>query len=103
MTVEYQLRDYVVKPGEMEEWVEEWRNKVLPLRKKFGFKIAGAWRIEEDRFIWILGYEGKEGFEKADELYYASPERKELSPDPARHLRKTDHHMMMDVMKPSDV
>jgi NIPSNAP len=102
MTLEYQLRDYLVKPGEMNEWVEEWREKVLPIRKKFGFKVAGAWQIGEERFVWILGYEGKEGFKRADERYYSSPDRKELTPDPARHLTATDHHMMTDVLEPSN-
>ena len=101
MTLEYQLRIYQVKPGEMNEWVDEWRSKVLPLREKFGFKVVGAWRVGEERFVWILAYEGKVGFEKADEDYYSSPERKKLNPNPARHLGTTDHHMMANVLGPS--
>ena len=92
MAIEYMLRDYRVRPGKMDDWLEEWSNKVYPLRLKFGFKVAGAWKIGEDRFVWILGYEGgKREFEKANEKYYNSKERKAIRPDPARHLLEIKH------------
>jgi hypothetical protein len=54
-----QLRIYTVKPGAMEDWVDEWRQQVAPLRRRFGFTILGPWIIEaEDRFVWILGSTG---------------------------------------------
>jgi NIPSNAP len=99
MPTEWMLRDYQVKAGEMEEWLEEWRAKVCPLRLKFGFKVVGAWKIGDDRFLWVLAHEGKAGsFQKANEDYYSSRERKAMKPDPARHLLKTDHLMMTSVM-----
>lgn len=89
--MEYQLRIYTVRPGEMEEWLEEWRRHVLPLRRKFGFAVTGPWVIEaEDRFVWILGYEGEQGWAAADAAYYESEERKSLRPDPARHLSRVE-------------
>ena len=101
MPSEFQLRDYHIKPGEMQAWIKEWRSRVLPLRLKFGFKLVGAWRLGEDRFIWILKYEGRTGdFQKADEKYYASRERIGLKPDPARHLSETYHHMVKKVSLP---
>ncbi|MDG6898596.1 MAG: NIPSNAP family protein [Nitrososphaerota archaeon] len=100
MAFEYMLRDYRVKPGEMEEWLREWATKVYPLRLKFGFKVVGAWKVEEDRFVWILGYDGKKGdFERANEKYYNSKERKAMKPDPARHLSEIKHWMMSDAMQ----
>jgi hypothetical protein len=81
-----------VKTGAMETWVSEWRDVVLPLRRKFGFEVVGAWTVaEEDRFVWIIGHED---FEAADDIYYASPERTQLDPEPARHLAETDTKMM---------
>jgi hypothetical protein len=95
--MEFQLRDYRVKPGEMNEWVEEWRTKIYLLRLKLGFKVIGAWtRIEEDRFLWILGFEGD--FAEAEKLYFASPERKAISPDPVRHLVSTSATMIRGVL-----
>jgi hypothetical protein len=93
--VRYQLRMYRVRPGEMDEWVTEWKEMILPLRRKHGFDVVGAWKIpEDDRFVWIIGHED---FEAADEKYYASPERADLDPDPTRHLANTHSHMMDEV------
>lgn len=102
MHYEYQLRDYRVKRGEMDGWIEEWKSKIIPLRLRFGFRVVGAWQVGDNRFVWIIGHDGRGGgFQTADDEYYASQERRNLKPDPARHLAKTDHWMMKDVMGPS--
>ena len=96
---EYMLRDYKVKAGEMEDWLKEWSEKIYPLRLKMGFKVLGAWKVGDDRFVWILSHDGKKGeFEKANERYYSSKERKAIRPDPARHLAEVRHWMMEDVL-----
>lgn len=93
-----QLRMYRAKEGELETFVEEWRSHVVPLREAFGFRIEGAWVVPaERRFVWIVSYEGPEGFEARDRAYYASEERKALAPDPARHLEETRHWLMEAV------
>jgi hypothetical protein len=95
--MEYQLRDYRVKPGEIDEFIKEWKEKLYPLRVKKNFKLIGAWIVNgENRFVWILGYEGS--FEKAEKDYYDSPERKAISPDPARHLENPQHFQMSSVL-----
>jgi hypothetical protein len=93
VSVQYQLRIYEVKHGEMDEWLTDWREKVVPLRRSFGFEIVGAWVIEEEnRFVWIVGHEGD--FGARDDAYYASPERKAIDPAPARHLDDVETKMM---------
>ena len=93
--MKFQLREYTVKPGEMDEWIAEWRSKVAPLREKMGFEILGAWTVDgTDRFVWIIGYDGPKSWDEANDDYYASPERKALDPDPARHLTKTETRLM---------
>lgn len=90
-----QLRIYTIKPGEMGEWVAEWRRFIAPLRRKLGFEVVHAWTIEdENRFVWILRYRGDEPWEKADAAYYAAPERTSIQPDPARHIAKAEQWMM---------
>jgi hypothetical protein len=82
--MDFQLRMYRVKPGEMEEWLAEFEAGVLPLRRRHGFSILGPWVVrDEDRFVWIVGHED---FERADKAYYDSPERAALDPPPTRHL-----------------
>jgi hypothetical protein len=93
-----QLRTYRVKEGEMDGFVEEWRSKVVPLRRKFGFRVDGAWTVPKERmFVWIITYDGPEGFEARDAAYYASAERKAVAPDPARHLEHIETHLMLPV------
>jgi hypothetical protein len=81
--VTWQLRLYRVKDGELDDWVREWRELVLPLRRAQGFDVRGPWLAADGRFVWMIG---RDDFEAANEAYYASPERTALDPDPARHL-----------------
>jgi hypothetical protein len=94
-----QLRIYTIKPGELEDWIDEWRRLIAPLRRRYGFEIMGAWsEKQENRFIWLLRYVGSETWEKADAAYYASPERKVMQPDPARHIAKAEHWKIFAVV-----
>jgi hypothetical protein len=94
----FQYREYTVKPGEMGEWLEEWRSRVAPLRMKHGFKILGAWTVDgTDQFVWIISYDGPKSWQQADADYYGSPERKAMDPDPARHLVNTSNRLMTAV------
>jgi hypothetical protein len=88
--MEYRLRIYEVKHGEMSAWVDEWSRLIRPLREQLGFQVLGAWASEEaNTFVWLLGYDGQDGYEAADAAYYASPQRAAVRPDPARHLAST--------------
>ena len=94
----FQLREYTVKAGEMDEWIAEWRSKIVPLRMKHGFEVLGAWTVDgTDQFVWIIKYEGPKTWKEAEADYYASPERKALDPDPARHLAQTATRLMASV------
>jgi hypothetical protein len=82
--MQLQLRVYEIQPGRVQQFADEWREHVVPLRRRLGFDVLAAWTAEEDdTFAWLLGYEG-EDFAHADDAYYASPERAALEPDPAR-------------------
>ena len=94
----FQLREYTVKPGEMDEWIEEWRERIVPLRTKAGFKVLGAWRVDgTDQFVWIISHDGPQSWQDAEAGYYASPERRALQPDPARHLAQTSARLMTSL------
>jgi hypothetical protein len=99
--MEYQLRHYRIRAGSMDAFLDAWSRGVYPLRRKFGFTFAGAWRIDgSDEFVWILGYNGPKGFAAADRDYYASDERKGMSPDPARFIEAPIARMMTTVPLP---
>jgi hypothetical protein len=86
MTKTTQLRMYAIQQGKLREFVDRWRAGVYPLRLKQGFTVDGAWVIEEEsRFVWLLSYQGsREEWRARNDEYYASPERKAISPDPAK-------------------
>ena len=91
----HQLRIYTIRPGEMAEWIAEWRGLIAPLRRRHGFEIAGAWTIDrENQFVWILRYAGAQTWEEADRAYYASQERAAMQPDPALHIAKAESWLM---------
>jgi hypothetical protein len=93
-----QLRRYRVADGRLRDWLEEWGGRVRPLREAHGFKVLGAWAVEEtDEFVWVIAYDGPGTFEEADAAYYASPERVALDPDPARHLVETQTDFVSEV------
>jgi hypothetical protein len=90
-----QLRIYTIKPGELDDFAQEWGEKILPLRLQSGFRVLGPWVIDEtNQFVWILEHDGN--FELADSRYYESPDRKRMSPDPARHIQKNEHWMLRE-------
>jgi hypothetical protein len=97
--MEFQLRHYKIRNGQMDEFVDAWLRGVYPLRRKFGFRFVGAWRVDgADEFVWILGYDGPDGFAAADRRYYDSDERKRLSPDPAKLIERPTQSMMRSVL-----
>ena len=97
--MEYQLRRSRIRPGHVREFLDAWLAGVYPLRERFGFRFVGAWVVEgTDEFVWILGYDGPDGFASADARYYASLERAAVDPDPAQFFVATDHRMIRSVL-----
>lgn len=79
----------------MNMFLEAWQKGVYPLRIKSGFKIEGAWVMKEkNKFIWILSYDGPEGFEAKDSAYYASQARTTLTPDPADYIADAEKYFI---------
>jgi NIPSNAP len=79
-----QVRIYKIHPGRMDEWLAAWRGSIVPLRRKFGFEVVGAWvNRESDRFVWVLGLPASDDWDARDRAYYESRERRALRPDPA--------------------
>ena len=93
--MEYQLRMYGVKEGEMETFLGVFP-AVVEARRAAGFDVVGAWSIpEEDQFIWIVGC--ADGIAAASDRYYASELRKAIDPEPAKLLDTIDTRTMVTV------
>jgi hypothetical protein len=90
--VRWQLRDFRIRRGALEQFAAEWCASVAPARVAAGFSIVGPWLVpDENRFIWILGYDGD--FEAADEACYAA---RAIEPDPARLVEGVSAVFMED-------
>ena len=78
-----ELREYTIRAGQLDRFVELGSPGVRPLQEKKGFHVEAAGRVpDEDRFVWVLSYDGPD-WDTAQRAYYDSPERKALDPDPA--------------------
>jgi hypothetical protein len=96
--IEYQLRIYRIKPGTMVDFVKGWREHIVPLREQAGFKILYAFEHEQNsEFIWLLSYEGPEGYATADAAYQASPGRNNLTWNPNPYLEHTELRILKSV------
>ena len=94
-----QYRLFAINRGSMERFTEAWRDGVYPLRLRHGFTIPVAWAIPEtNQFVWLLCYEGPEGFEAKDAAYYASDERVRLSPDPVQFIASAQRWFVEPVV-----
>lgn len=86
MTRRRQWRKYTVRPGRLDEFIQEWRRDLVPIRQQYGFEVVQAWALEdESALLWLVAYDGND-FEDAFERFRSSPERAALDPDPARHI-----------------
>jgi hypothetical protein len=93
-----QIRIYTINRGKMDEFVRVWKEGVAPIRRKIGFEILGAWvNGETNQFIWVIGYDGPEEWALKDQEYFHSPERKNLSPDPASLIARTEQYFLEPV------
>ena len=87
MSRETQVRIYTIHEGKMDLWLEGWRSGVKPLREQYGFEIPHAWVVpEENKFVWLLTYDGPGTFAEQNAIYWASEDRKTLNPDPAQYV-----------------
>ena len=85
----HELRSYQIDPGRFEEFIQLWRKAVVPLRRKAGFEIEGAWVDPgAGRFVWVISHDSVESFEAAAEAYYDMPERQALEPSPRDYLEE---------------
>jgi hypothetical protein len=81
--VKFELREYTIEAGRLDDFVSEWHEQVLPLRLALGFNALGPWVDREaSRFVWIVGHDGD--LDAADQAYHDSAERRAMSPDPVR-------------------
>ena len=92
-----QLRVYTINRGELDQFAQEWKEKVLPLRLEHGFEIEAAWTIESsNQFVWLIQHDGD--WQDEEEAYYSSSQRKAMDPNPARLIARPEHFNIERVL-----
>jgi hypothetical protein len=61
MSAFFELRQYKVLPGKMDEWVKIMEEEIIPFQVANGMVICGSFRGEEDDscYIWIRRFESE--------------------------------------------
>ena len=94
-----QLRLYTINKGHMDDFVAAWSKGVYPLWLKHGFKIERAGVIQErNQFMWVLSHDDPVDWEAKEKAYYASPERKSLTPDPSQWIARAERYFISQVI-----
>ncbi|WP_329186935.1 hypothetical protein [Actinacidiphila glaucinigra] len=59
----------------------------MPPRRAHGFEIGQAWVDRgHSRFVWLITYDGEDGFAAGDTRYRNSPEREQMPLQPEDYL-----------------
>ena len=94
-----QLRIFDIRPGAMDAFLDAWLKGVYPLRLRHGYQIPSAWVVEADnRFYWLLTYDGPEDWAEKDRAYYASADRAAVDPDPRQYIMKVEQRFVRRVL-----
>jgi hypothetical protein len=57
----YELRQYSVRPGKMDEWVKIMEDVIIPFQVSKGMVICGSFRGETDEsvYVWLRRFESE--------------------------------------------
>lgn len=74
----YEVRQYVIRPGKIDEWVKLFDTVVLPFQLARGMVCAGSFRGETDEtvFIWIRRFASEAERVRIYAAVYEDPEWK---------------------------
>ena len=79
----YELRQYRIQPGKMDEWVKLMEEVIIPFQFSCGMVITGSFRGEEDDtvYVWMRRFESEAERERLYGLVYGSDKwRNEIQP-----------------------
>ena len=70
----YELRQYLIFPGKMDEWLQLMEGEIIPFQGGCGMVITGSFRGEEDDsvYVWMRRFESEAQREALYEKVYES-------------------------------
>ena len=77
----FELRQYRVYPGKMEEWVRFMEEVIIPFQVSKGMVICGSFvgEEEDDLYVWIRRFDSEEDRERLYEAVYESDTWKKVA------------------------
>ena len=74
MAAFYELRQYKVLPGMMDDWVKFMEDEIIPFQVAKGMVICGSFKGEDDEsiYIWLRRFESEKRREELYEAVYES-------------------------------
>ncbi len=71
----FELRQYRIKDGKMDEWVAFMEGEIIPFQVSKGMVVIGSFvgEEEEDLYIWIRRFESEEERETLYKAVYEDP------------------------------
>jgi hypothetical protein len=79
----FELRQYVVRPGQQEKWVKCMEEEIIPFQVKMGMVVLGSFVGEEDPsvYVWIRRFESEQERKRLyDAVYQSDYWKNEISP-----------------------
>src|SRR5579884_1696539 len=70
----YELRQYKVRPGQMDRWIKCMEEEIIPFQVSKGMVIAGSFRGEDDDsvYVWMRRFQDEAERERLYEAVYQS-------------------------------
>ncbi len=70
----YELRQYKIKPGKMQSWLELMEGEIIPFQISKGAVITGSFRGETDEsiYVWLRRFESEAEKERLYKAVYES-------------------------------
>lgn len=70
----YELRQYKIRPGKMDAWLQVMENEIIPFQVAKGMVITGSFRGETDDavYVWIRRFESEQDRERLYAAVYES-------------------------------
>lgn len=72
----YELRQYTVRPGQMDTWLKIMEEEIIPFQVAKGMVISASFRGEEDDsvYVWIRRFESEEHRQALYDAVYGTTE-----------------------------
>jgi hypothetical protein len=68
----FELRQYRLRPGKREEWIEYMEGEIIPFQISKGMVVVGSFvgEEEEDLYVWIRRFDSEEQREQLYDAVY---------------------------------